>query len=247
LAAAKQITFTETVDALYVAKRSGWRSAKHAHEWRQTLRVYAEPKLGNLAVGAIDTGLVLQVLEPLWRTRTVSAGRLRQRLESVFDYAKARQWREGTDLRRVEGVIADCLEFMVLTAVRTSEAREATWDEVVGNTWIVPPQRTKRFRELRVSLSPAALAVLDRRRKQSSRGFIFPGRDDAIGDRSSASLWKSCGRATRYTVCAHRSAIGPAKRHRFRHSGLKPRSGIRSVPKPKRLIAVATSCNSASR
>jgi integrase len=69
-----------------------------------------------------------------------------------------------------------------LTAVRTTEAREAQWGEIAGDVWTVPRERTKRFRELRVHLSPAALAVLDRRRKQSSRGFIFPGRDGAIGD-----------------------------------------------------------------
>jgi integrase len=243
LAAAKQITFTETVDALYAAKRSGWRSEKHAHEWRQTLRVYAEPKLGNLAVGAIDTGLVLQVLEPLWRARAVSAGRLRQRLESVFDYAKARQWCDGENparwrghlqhllprvrdvapvrhhkalpfgavppfmrqLRQVEGVIADCLEFIALTAVRTSEAREAAWDEVVGDVWIVPRERIKRFRELRVSLSPAALAVLDRRRKQSPRGFIFPGRDGAIGDTVVGALMEELRPG--YTVHGLRSSF----------------------------------------
>jgi integrase len=86
------------------------------------------------------------------------------------------------DLRQVESVIADCLEFIALTAVRTSEAREATSDEIAGNVWTIPEERTKRFRPLRVALSPAALAVLDRRRKQSPKGFIFPGRDGALGD-----------------------------------------------------------------
>jgi integrase len=243
LAAAKQITFTETVDALYAAKRSGWRSEKHAYEWRQTLRVYAEPKLGNLAVGSIGTGLTLQILEPLWRTRTVSAGRLRQRLESVFDYAKARQWREGenparwrghlehllprvrdvapvkhhkalpfgamadfmADLRQVESVIAECLAFIALTAVRTSEAREATWDEIAGNIWTIPKERTKRFRVLRVALSPAALAVLERRRKQSPKGFIFPGRDGALGDTVVGELMESLRPS--YTVHGLRSTF----------------------------------------
>jgi integrase len=80
------------------------------------------------------------------------------------------------DLRQVESVIADCLEFIALTAVRTSEAREATWDEIAGNVWTIPEERTKRFRPQRVALSPAALAVLDRRRQQSAAGYIFPGR-----------------------------------------------------------------------
>ena len=85
-------------------------------------------------------------------------------------------------LRPVKGVIADCLEFIILTGVRTGEARGATWNEITGNVWTIPRERTKRFREHRVALSPAALAVLDRRRKESPGGLIFPGRDGAIGD-----------------------------------------------------------------
>ena len=55
LAAIKRVTFTEAVEAVFAAKRPGWRSQKHANEWRQTLRVYAEPKLGKLPVGEVDT------------------------------------------------------------------------------------------------------------------------------------------------------------------------------------------------
>jgi integrase len=84
-------------------------------------------------------------------------------------------------LRQVQGVVADCLEIIVLTGVRTSEAREAVWDEVAGNVWTIPKERTKRFRELRVALSESALKVLARRREQSPTGYVFPGRDGAIG------------------------------------------------------------------
>jgi integrase len=225
LAQAKRVTFTEAIDRFHSAQRPKWRSEKHANEWRQTLRVYAEPKLGGLPVGAIDTPLVLQILEPLWREKPVTASRVRQRIESVLDAAKVRGWRNGENparwrghldhilprvrevapvkhhkalpfggiasfmaqLRQHEGVIADCLEFIALTAVRTSEAREAIWNEVTGNIWTIPAERTKRNREHRVALSPNALKILARRRLQSpdggrGNGFIFPGRDGAIGD-----------------------------------------------------------------
>src|SRR5262249_33127798 len=50
-----------------------------------------------------------------------------------------------------------------------------------GNIWTVPKERTKHRREHRVALSEGALKILARRRKQSPTGFIFPGRDGAIG------------------------------------------------------------------
>jgi integrase len=229
LAAIKRVTFTEAVEAVFAAKRPGWRSQKHANEWRQTLRVYAEPKLGKLPVGEVDTGTVLQVLEPLWHTKTVTAGRLRQRIEDVLDAAKARGWRDGENparwrghlahilprvrdvapvehhkalpygdipvfmaqLRQIESVAADCLEILTLTAVRTAEAREAEWSEILGNVWTVPKERTKRFRDLRVALNSAALVVLERRRHATGANrsrFIFPGRNGPIGDTALGDL-----------------------------------------------------------
>jgi integrase len=243
LATARQVTFTQMADATFAAKRAGWRSEKHANEWRETLRTYAEPRLGKLAGSAIDTALVLQVLEPLWRDKTITAGRLRQRIETVLDYGKSRGWRDGenparwrghlqhllprvrdvapvkhhkalpfgavpsfmTQLGQVESVMADCLLFIALTATRTSEAREATWDEIAGNVWTIPPQRTKRFRPLRVAVSPGALAVLDRRRKQSPKGYIFPGRDGALGDTVIGELMEDLRPS--YTVHGLRSSF----------------------------------------
>jgi integrase len=243
LAEAKRVTFTEAIDRFHAAQRPKWRSEKHANEWRQTLRVCAEPKLGKLPVGAIDTPLVLQILEPLWREKPVTAGRVRQRIESVLDAAKVRGWRDGENparwrghldhilprvrevapvkhhkalpfgamasfmaqLRQVEGITADCLEFIALTAVRTGEAREATWNEIAGNIWTIPAERTKRNREHRVALSPDALKVLDRRRKQSPDGFIFTGRDGAIGDTAVGELMEELRPG--YTVHGLRSSF----------------------------------------
>ena len=39
------------------------------------------------------------------------------------------------------------LEFLILTAVRSGEARAATWDEIDGTTWTIPAERTKSRRE----------------------------------------------------------------------------------------------------
>ena len=57
--------------------------------------LYAYPQLGALGVQAIDTNAVLEVLRPIWTTKTETASRLRQRIEAVLDYATAVKARTG--------------------------------------------------------------------------------------------------------------------------------------------------------
>src|SRR6266852_754055 len=95
LEAAKAITFKQCAEAYVQAHRAGWRNAKHAAQWKATLATYAEPIIGALPVQAIDTALVLRVLEPIWETKPETAGRLRGRIEVILDRAKVLKQREG--------------------------------------------------------------------------------------------------------------------------------------------------------
>lgn len=101
--AAKSMTFKECADAFIQAHEAGWKNAKHASQWRNTLTTYAYPVFGELPVTAIDTGLVLKVLEPIWTTKTETASRLRGRIESVLDWATARKHRNGENPARWKG------------------------------------------------------------------------------------------------------------------------------------------------
>jgi hypothetical protein len=83
------------------------RNATHRRQYINTLKEYVFPIIGNLPVAAIDVPLVLKVLEAhvpaargypagkFWMTRTETASRVRGRIESVLDWAKARQYRTG--------------------------------------------------------------------------------------------------------------------------------------------------------
>ena len=103
LDAAKTVTFMECAEAYIKAHSAGWRNGKHAAQWSATLATYAEPLIGALSVQAIDTALVLKVLEPIWTTKTETAGRVRGRIESVLDWAKARGYRAGENPARWRG------------------------------------------------------------------------------------------------------------------------------------------------
>ncbi len=87
-------TFGE-VAALYIeAHQAGWRSAKHGAQWQSTLDQHAAPLL-KMPVAGVGVSDVLGVLEPIWRTRTETATRVRGRIEAILDYATARHWRAG--------------------------------------------------------------------------------------------------------------------------------------------------------
>jgi integrase len=103
LDAAKAVTFKSAGEQFIKAQRPGWRNAKHAGQWETTLVTYAHPVIGALSVRAIDTALVLKVLEPIWTIKAETASRLRGRIESVLDWAKVRGYRDGENPARWRG------------------------------------------------------------------------------------------------------------------------------------------------
>jgi integrase len=92
---ARAITFDKCADAFIKAHSSGWKNPKHVKQWTATIRTYATPVFGSLPVQAVDVALVMKVLEPLWTTKPETATRVRGRIESVLNWAKARGYRTG--------------------------------------------------------------------------------------------------------------------------------------------------------
>ena len=87
-----------------------------------------------------------------------------------------------------------CFAFMVLTATRSAEARNARWSEIGDDTWTIPETATKAGREHRVPLSSAALAVLAEAKHHSTGDLIFPGiRGGVIGGKTLSDLPRSVG------------------------------------------------------
>ena len=80
-------------------------------------------------------------------------------------------------LRLQQGTAARALEFLILTAARTSEATGARWSEIDTGaaTWTVPPERIKAGREHRVPLSEPALAIIQAMAETRQGEFVFPG------------------------------------------------------------------------
>jgi hypothetical protein len=91
---ARGTTFEAATERMITAHEAGWRNPKHRQQWRNTLMTYVYPVLGHLSVGAIDTSLVIKVLEPIWTKKIETASRVRGRVEAVLNWAKANGMRD---------------------------------------------------------------------------------------------------------------------------------------------------------
>jgi integrase len=115
-----------------------------------------------------------------WRGHLENLLPRRSKVRRVAHYAALPYPETGTfiaELRQEEGVAARALEFLILTAGRSSEVRRARWDEInmTERVWTIPVERMKAGKEHRVPLSDAAMAVVEKMAEIRQGDFIFPG------------------------------------------------------------------------
>jgi len=208
-------TFRRCAESYIKAKAPGWRNAKHATQWTNTLATYAYPTIGAVLVRNVTITHITTIIEPHWATKNETINRVRNRIELVLDWATVRKLRTGDNparwkgnldklladrnivgavtghralpagalygfmqaLQAVPGTSARCLEFVVLLACRSGEARLATWDEIdlATRTWAIPGQRMKSGRPHSVPLSTEAVALLEALPRMEGTTLVFPG------------------------------------------------------------------------
>ena len=214
-------TFRAAAEKVHRQRAQGWSNGKHVEQWINTLRDYAFPIIGDKLVSELGTPDVLNVLTPIWNVKAETARRVRQRLSTVLEWARAAGFRSGdnpVDLigdalprqkktehhhaalpyAEVSTFIAKlrdgqatpitkiAFEFLILTAVRTTEARKARWDEVdwQAKSWTIPgndPSTGRRMKKERahvVPLSKRCLELLEQAQGLSKHcELIFPDSD----------------------------------------------------------------------
>jgi integrase len=113
-------------------------------------------------------------------------------------------------LRELNAMAARSLEFLILTAARTGEVREAKWSEIdlQKAVWTVPANRMKNAREHRVPLTPAAMATLAPLHEARISDYVFPGqRSGKPLSQMAMDMLMRRMKAGDYTVHGFRSAF----------------------------------------
>jgi integrase len=207
---AKQaLTFKVAAEALIESKRPGWRNAHHAWQWENTLQTLAYPKLGELDVQAIDTAAVIAVLKPIWTTTTLTASRLRQRIESVLDYATALGRRSGDNPARWRGHLDHLLP---------KPAKVKQVEHLPALDWRQVPAFMADLKGPKgMGANALAFAILTAVRSGEVRGMTWAEVDDDVmvwtvpGDRMKAERERAPGAAHASGACA---AWSTRPRHR---------------------------------
>jgi len=241
-------TFEQCCEGYISAHKDGWKNEKHAEQWSSTLKAYAYPTLKSRYVHTITTNDIVGVLEPIWKTKTETASRVRGRLESILDWAKVKGYRKGENPARWRGHLdnllpkrskvqkvrhyaalpyaevpafykqldaetnlsAQALQFVILTATRTSETIAAAWREINldEKLWVIPADRIKGGKDHRVPLSEPVLAILQRLKKAQKRGgleaaeYVFSN-GELDGHISNMSMLQLLSRLERTDLTVH--------------------------------------------
>jgi integrase len=95
-------TFKEAATSTLEQHRPGWRNDKHATQWMASLRMHVFPAIGDRRVDQIETADVLRALSPIWLSKPETARRIRQRISTILNWAKAAGHRSGDN--PVDGV-----------------------------------------------------------------------------------------------------------------------------------------------
>ena len=93
----------QAAEAYIEAHQAGWKNAKHRQQWETTLRAYVYSKIGVRPIKTVDVGMVMKVLDPIWRTKPETASRVRGRIEAILGWAAVRGYRSGDNPARWKG------------------------------------------------------------------------------------------------------------------------------------------------
>jgi integrase len=100
---AKSLSFDQCRDQFLRMREVEWKNKKHRDQWPSSLGAYCTPVFGLKPIREIDVDDVLKCLEPIWISKPETASRVRGRIETILDWARARGLRAGENPARLKG------------------------------------------------------------------------------------------------------------------------------------------------
>ena len=80
-----KLTYRVATEAYIEAHKGKWRNPKSEKQWTQTMTDYVHGRIGDMSIPDIDMFAdVLEVLKPMWKSKTVTAKRLQVWMHMVF-------------------------------------------------------------------------------------------------------------------------------------------------------------------
>ena len=92
---ALKLSFAEAAVKCHATKTPGFRNRKHAADWINSITRHADPIIGQLPVAEVELAHIVKVLDPIWTTKTETATRVMQRVQSVLAWATVTGYRSG--------------------------------------------------------------------------------------------------------------------------------------------------------
>lgn len=141
------MTFAVAADEYIRLLQKSWTNEKHTRQWPQTINDYANPVIGDMPINEVETRHVIQILEPIFYSKTETAKRVRARMEKIFAWAIFNGHRE--------------------------KANPAIWRGHLDNVFLNPPKATAHFPALPYAQMPQFMAELRQRQLISARALEF--------------------------------------------------------------------------
>jgi hypothetical protein len=102
----RAVLFRDACEAVIKINRTGWKpGGQSEQQWRYSLETYAFPRIGDKLVSAVTSGDIMAILTPIWNEKRETAGRVKQRIGAVMDWAIAQGLRTDNPVTAVSAAL----------------------------------------------------------------------------------------------------------------------------------------------
>ena len=102
----RAVLFRNAAESVIKINRSAWKQGGQSEQqWRFSLETYAYPVIGEKLVSAVTSADVMAILTPIWNSKRETAGRVKQRIGAVMDWAIAQGLRTDNPVTAVAAAL----------------------------------------------------------------------------------------------------------------------------------------------